>query len=68
MDILSGCTRIIGYHTKTKLQDLGIYHTLLALEEGFTTRLVDCAHMFNPDGQTHPQHQIKELCKNHLNL
>lgn len=60
-ELISGRT-VVGSHIKTKMQELGIFHLLKAED------LVDCSTMFNSEGRTDPQSQMKQLCQDHLNL
>ena len=52
LELVTGRT-LVGYHTKNKLRDLGIYH-LMSLDD--ILRGVNCSTMFNLDGKTDPQH------------
>jgi hypothetical protein len=64
LGLIAGRT-IVGYHTKIKLHDLGIEHRM-SLED--MLRIVNCSTMFNSNGKTDPQHSMKELCQEHLNI
>ena len=64
LELIAG-KKLVGYGLKAKLLELGIYSRIPIQElEGY----VNCATMFNKDGKKDPQHALKDLCKNHLNL
>lgn len=62
IELLKG-RKVIGYHTKNKLKDLGVFEDL----DG-SIQIVNCSTMLHKGGKGEPQMQMKTMCADYLNL